>query len=113
VKTLCVRRPVSHRHSIAIGCLHVAGTAALECHRVAVRRQAVCAFSYEDRNRKFVGEGENIQVPQVLQSRLNPAQAALGASPIAARLGPSPRGSHGARAGRESTYCARARARGE
>ena len=47
---------------------------------------------YEDRNRKFVGEGENIQVPQVLQSRLNPAQAALGASPIAARLGPSPRG---------------------
>ena len=47
-----------------------------------------------------------MQVPQVLQSRLNPAQAALGASPIAARLGPSPRGSHGARAGRESTYCA-------
>ena len=65
----------------------------------------MCASSYEDRNRKFVGEGENM-ARQVLQSRLNPAQAALGASPIAARLGPSPRGSHGARAGRESTYCA-------
>ena len=77
------------------------GTAFDACMSPGLRRLSVIASRCGGRpcaplrTTAIVEEGENIHLPQVLQSRLNPAQAALGASPIAARLGPSPRGSTG------------------
>ena len=81
-------RPVSLRHSI--GCLHVAGIASLVSSRSGAEAAPyIVSMAYIARYRLLPGTSSSGRRKQFC---FELRQAALGASPVAARLGPSPRG---------------------